>query len=212
MIWYRGLSFLAQGRFADAYSAFDTCYSEVPGELAPRLAMALAAELDKDIDHAASLFQAVSRVDHSYATAVFGLARCFGKKGQRKEAVAALELVPAASSLYGDARKSMARLLISTVPQKPGPDELGQAALTIEALVLSGVEKLVFVRDLLTATLEHVVGSKSAVNLLGDNIDERSARLKLEAAYRDLARLSHDEAERIELVDLANQVRPRSFT
>ena len=30
------------------------------------------------------------------------------------------------------------------------------------------------------------------------------------AAYRDLARLAHDEGERIRLVDLANQVRPRT--
>jgi hypothetical protein len=35
-------------------------------------------------------------------------------------------------------------------------------------------------------------------------------RTRLEAAYRDLARLAHDDGERIRLVDLANQVRPRT--
>jgi hypothetical protein len=41
-------------------------------------------------------------------------------------------------------------------------------------------------------------------------VKERDVRARLEAAYRDLARLAHDEAERIRLVDLANQVRPRT--
>ena len=42
-------------------------------------------------------------------------------------------------------------------------------------------------------------------------LTERSLREGLEQTWRTLARLTDDQAERIRLVDLANQVRPRSL-
>ena len=43
-VWLRGVSALVQGQFRPAAAAFDRCRSEVPGELAPKLAAAAAAE------------------------------------------------------------------------------------------------------------------------------------------------------------------------
>ena len=53
--WYRGYSFLAQGRAAEAYTAFDQVYNELPGELAVKLAVAMAAEAAGDDATAATV-------------------------------------------------------------------------------------------------------------------------------------------------------------
>jgi serine/threonine-protein kinase PknG len=47
--------------------------------------------------------------------------------------------------------------------------------------------------------------------LLGCEPSERSVRFGLERSYRALARLAPDRRRRIELVDMANDVRPRTW-
>lgn len=211
VIWYRGMSFMAQGQCDSAQSAFETCFDEVPGELAPRLAIAIVSDLKKDADDAVHYYQAVSRVDSGYTTAIFAQARLLAAQGKIDEAVAALSLVPQTSSLYFDAQKTLAKVLIDNNGQPSGADQLNRAAQTIEALVLTGAEKVHMAKELFTAALAFVLTGKSgSLKLLNEEVKERDVRARLEAAYRDLARLAHDEAERIRLVDLANQVRPRT--
>ena len=209
VIWYRGMSFMAQGQYTSAQSAFETCFDEVPGELAPRLAIAIVSDLMKDADDAVHFYRTVSRVDNGYATAIFAQARLLASQGKIDEAVAALTLVPQTSSLYFDAQKTLAKVLIENVGANAA-DQLNRAAQTIEALVLTGAEKLHMAKELFTAALAYVVSGKGALKLLDQEVKEKDVRTRLEAAYRDLARLAHDEAERIHLVDLANQVRPRT--
>jgi serine/threonine-protein kinase PknG len=48
--------------------------------------------------------------------------------------------------------------------------------------------------------------------LLGWEMTERSLRFGLESGYRSLARLTSDSKSRIDLVDMANRVRPRTWT
>jgi serine/threonine-protein kinase PknG len=48
--------------------------------------------------------------------------------------------------------------------------------------------------------------------LLGHRLEERDLRFGVERAYRELARWAAGTSERIELVDRANQVRPRTWT
>jgi hypothetical protein len=48
--------------------------------------------------------------------------------------------------------------------------------------------------------------------LLGCELTERALRLGLERNYRARARLAPDPGRRIELADLANDVRPRTFS
>jgi serine/threonine-protein kinase PknG len=151
----------------------------------------------------------VSRVDNGYATAIFAQARLLASQGKIDEAVAALTLVPQTSSLYFDAQKTLAKVLIANIGANAA-DQLNRAAQTIEALVLTGAEKLHMAKELFTAALAYVVSGKGALKLLDQEVKEKDVRTRLEAAYRDLARLAHDEAERIQLVDLANQVRART--
>ena len=50
------------------------------------------------------------------------------------------------------------------------------------------------------------------VRVAGCVLEDRDLRTGLEAAYRELARHAPDEDARIRLVDLANEVRPRTWT
>ena len=153
VIWYRGLALMAQQAPAEAVNAFETCYSEVPGELAAKLAIAIASELSGDTARAIHYYDAVSRTDPNYATAVFGLARCLAAAGKRDEAVAALARIAPTSSLYGEAQKAMARTLIREKPSLPGSSELEKASATVEALMLQGVERFSLVRDIFATAL-----------------------------------------------------------
>ena len=48
--------------------------------------------------------------------------------------------------------------------------------------------------------------------ILGCEPNARALRFGLERSYRALARLTPDEDRRIELVDMANTIRPRTLT
>jgi serine/threonine-protein kinase PknG len=216
VIWYRGVSFLAQKDYKQALDAFETCYREVPGELAVKLAIAVAAECNADTARAIKYYDVVSRTNPEFATAAFGLARCLAAVGKRDEAVAALARIPQTSNLYGQAQKSTAQTLIRTLAgSQPGAPELVKASSTIEALMLEGVEKFNLLRDVFASALSLVVNGRikadPSVTVLGHQLDDTNIRLGLEHAYRNLARLSPDRDQRIELIDRANQVRPRTL-
>lgn len=49
-------------------------------------------------------------------------------------------------------------------------------------------------------------------SIMGCEPNARALRFGLERSYRALARLSPDEDRRIELVDMANAIRPRTLT
>jgi serine/threonine-protein kinase PknG len=215
VLWYRGLSFLAQGHFVDASEAFNNCYQELPGELAPKLGIAISSEKAGNTQRAVALYDAVSRTDPSYATAAFGLARGLAGQGKRDDAVNALARIRQTSSLYGEAQKETARILIAEKPSAPGTSELERAAKAIEALALEGQERLELVKEILGTALNLVtlrqLAPTNSVTLLGQTLESDSLRLGLEKAYRDMARLETNPAEKIRLVDQANQVRPRTL-
>ena len=74
-VWTRGRDALADGRVAEARAAFDEVYAALPGELAPQLALAAAAEFDDDPMAAAEHYARVWRTDHGRFDAACGLAR-----------------------------------------------------------------------------------------------------------------------------------------
>jgi len=215
VIWYRGLALIAQKAPAEAVKAFVTCYSEAPGELAVKLAIAIAAELSGDTARAIKYYECVSRTDPNYATALFGLGRCLAALGKRDEAVAALGRVAQTSNLYGEAQKAIANTLLREKPNRPGSTELARASATIEALMLEGAERFSLAGSIFTTALRLLSAGQlkpaPEVKLLGYSLDDRSLRLGLEHAYRNLAKLTDNEGEKIELVDMANKVRPKTF-
>jgi serine/threonine-protein kinase PknG len=213
VLWYRGVSFLAQRQPAAARQAFDRVCSELPGELAPRLALALAAELDGDLDTAGRLYEGVVATDPGFTSACFGLGRVREAQGDRAGAVEAYGAIAPPSSLHVEAQLAGARALLSPAAGPPSAGQLALASATIERLALDpAVRGELRVRLLETALDQLVSGAlepRDDVRLLGQPLRAVPLRLELERAYRDLARLAKG-AERVRLVDLANRVRPRT--
>jgi serine/threonine-protein kinase PknG len=214
VLWVQGRLLLAQNRALEAMAKFDQVYFDLPGETAPKLALGLAAELAGTLDLAVKMYDLVTRTDPDFVSAAFGLARCKVAQGDRKGAVAALESVPHTSGLYVRSRVAAARLLIHRRPTLPEVPDLTAASAVTEALVLQGMDHLMLSTQILSATLDLVTSKaiqrNEAIRILGHPLDETELRRGLEKSLRAMAHLS-DGDERIELVDRANQVRPRTI-
>ena len=65
-VWLTGVAALAAGDVPGAVSAFNAVYGQVPGELAPKLALARACELADEREMAAGLYAVCSRTDGAY--------------------------------------------------------------------------------------------------------------------------------------------------
>ncbi|WP_158841584.1 serine/threonine-protein kinase [Saccharothrix deserti] len=226
--WYRGVAALVGGRADQARAAFEQVCDVLPGEAAPKLAVAVCAESRGDGDAATAFYEVVWRTDHSYVSAAFGLARVLLARGDREAAVGVLHSVPDTSIHHVAAQVAAVRAQIGTA--QIGTAQAGAAgtgvARTGGALSdvmaagarLSGLELDVARRAGLTAELLRVAleslpgnGSKPAGRLLDCELSESGLRLGLERCYRQLARLADTPEERIALVDRANAVRPRTL-
>lgn len=197
--WYLGLLALADGAPAEAVPRFDAVWDELPGELAPRLALAAAAERAGETTRARELYARVWAVDDSWVGAAFGLARTSGPA----EAVAVLDAVPDSSAHHGAARVAAVRALVSG--EGVAGDALAEAERRVGALRVDAEARTLLTIEVLGAALERLEGRGQ------DAGDEHRVRVELERAYRDLARLTPGRADRSALVDRANQVRPRTL-
>jgi serine/threonine-protein kinase PknG len=228
--WTDGLRGLAVGTPAAAGGAFSAVYDELPGELAPKLALAFAAEAEGDFAAAGRYFRLVWTVDRSYISAAFGLARTCLAAGDRPGAIAALAAVPETSSHHAAAQIAAVRILVSAGVTG---DDLRQADGRLGRLALDEARRQHLTVEILRAALEwassgqaagsqasgrHASGAPPSGAAPGDGLilgcqpNERALRFGLERSYRALARLTPDRDRQIQLVDLANAVRPRTWT
>ena len=207
--WYHGLRGLALAE--DARGAFGAVFDELPGELAPKLALAFAAEAAGDPAAAGHYFRLVWTVDSSCISAAFGLARACLAAGDRPGAIAALAGVPATSSHHAAAQIAAVRILVSS---RVTGDDLRQADGRLGQLVMDDVRRQQLTVEVLRAALDWCTTGQPTGNgpILGCEPNARALRFGLERSYRALARLTPDEDRRIELVDMANAIRPRTLT
>lgn len=214
VLWYRGLSFIAQGKAKEAQAVFDQVYFDLPGELAPKLALGLATEKAHNLQVSIKMYDLVSLTDPSYTSAAFGLARCYSALGNRNAAVNALERVPQSSNMYSRARVEIARTLIDKKRSLPGTQELKQASQTIEALSLEGMEHYRLTKQILETALEliinHSLTPTASISILGQKLEEIQLRKGLEKALRSIAHLTTG-SEKIHLIDEANRIRPLTW-
>ncbi len=216
--WYNGLRDLAAkgpGGAQIAQGAFSAVFDELPGELAPKLALAFAAEAAGDLTTAGRYFRLVWTVDRSYISAAFGMARTCLAAGDRPGAIAALAAVPPASSHYAAAQIAAVRILVSGDHQAGVTgDELRQAGGQLGRLAVDDVRRQQLTVEILRAALDWCTSGQPAGGdpILGCEPNARAVRFGLERSYRALARLTPDAARRVELVDLANAIRPRTLT
>ncbi|MTD56029.1 serine/threonine-protein kinase [Amycolatopsis pithecellobii] len=215
--WHRGLIELAGGRQRVAQVAFEAVYDDLPGELAPKLALAVSAEGVGDHFAASRLYELVWRTDRSYVSAAFGLARVYLAQGARAGAVEVLESVPSSSTHYVAAQ--VAAIKIKTRASGDGSvteGDLLDAGTRLERLSLDAESRTKLTAEVLEAAFEWVRSGPpdhhTSTRVLGYALSERDVRFGLERCYRTLARLAHTSSDRIDLVDRANEIRPRTLT
>jgi len=221
--WYGGLCELAGGQPDRARAAFSAVYDELPGEVAPKLALAFAAEAaggEAGLLAARYYFQLVWTVDRSYVSAGFGTARAYLASGDRVSAIAAVAAVPETSSHHAAAQIAAVRLLVAGGAGLSSAD-LHQADQRLGRLSLDdndprrhqlAVEILRAALDWVsdgTSTAPRASAQSGAERILGYEPNERALRFGLERGYRALATLLPER--RVELVDMANSVRPRTW-
>lgn len=212
--WYRGRLLMIAEKLLESQQQFDQVYFELPGELAVKLGLGIAAEKNNNYPLAIKMYDLVIRTDPAYVSAAFGLARCLLATGKRQEAVTALERVPPTSNLYTPARVEIARTLINQEHSAPGTQELTAAATAIEALSLEGMDRYKLTKQVLESALNLLnsrqVQISNDLKILGQPLKEFNIRKGLEKAFRDMAHLANGD-EKIRLVDEANKVRPRTW-
>ncbi|HEY2203413.1 MAG TPA: tetratricopeptide repeat protein [Pseudonocardia sp.] len=192
--------------------AFDLVYAALPGERAPKLALAATAECaGRDAD-AEPYYALLDRLDPALVDGPFGMARVALRAGDREAAVTALDTVPRSSSHYVAAQLGV---VTATLRGRRGTDvgerALRAAAARIERLDLDDATAHRVRAEVLTAALD-LDGAASEEPLLGHPWRPRELRAGLERSLRGSARLTADTAERIRLVDRANSVRPLTWT
>ncbi len=216
--WYRGVAGIARQDPSVAGEQFTAVYHSLPGELAPKLALGIAAELGNDPVAAAGWYDIVSRTDPAFTGAAFGLARCRLATGDRTRALAAYDRVPDSSSAYVEAQLTRIRCLgvLDGGGGDPTIADLLAAGSILERLEIDSEQRTKLTAELLEAALRVTMSGSAAGNggasLLGCRLEERDLRFGLERSYRALARGPASRGERIALVDQANLVRPRTWT
>ncbi|TDD25422.1 serine/threonine protein kinase [Actinomadura sp. KC06] len=215
--WYRAVGLLAQGRVAEAEPWFDHLYGLLPGEAAPKLALAYCRERTAPHE-AVRLYDMVWRTDQSYINAAFGLARVHLAAGDRAAAVAALDSVPKISIRYLPAQvAAVATAVRGRAPAELTAAELVAAGDRLTALDLDGERRDRLAAEVLEAALDWLLDGPGAAggarggSVLGTPLAEPQLRRLLEATYRELARRTRDRDECRRLVDSANAVRPRTL-
>ena len=214
--WYQGLQFLRNGQAEAAADAFSAVWTELPGQLAPKLATALAAESAEAYGRAAQLYAEVIAVDPSYVSAAFGLARCRVAEGDRRGAVTAYGSVPSSSATFTDAQVATARVLTQYVEDAPPKaDDLAAASTTIEGARIDAAERGALAVEVLERALLGIesgaIKEDEGTRVFENPLTADGLRMSLESAYRNMAKLVATEEERFAYVDKANAVRVPSW-
>jgi len=206
-VWMSGLAALFRGDAAAAQSAFNAVYGQVPGELAPKLALALSCEESGELDVAESLFTTCARTDANYiAPCAFGLSRIRSGRGDLDGAISALDLVPQTSRAFTQARRDRAGKLATSGRGLP---TLSEAMKSIDSLTIDARDRATLLVGVLDVALDEVrtKGSRPDILIAGVPAAEPSLRAGLESVYRELAGYAAVREERVRLVDQANTVR-----
>ncbi len=217
--WWRGLLALRGGNASLAAESFQKVVFEVPGELAPKLAFALASEKAGDHAAAAGNYEIVAATDPQYISATTGLIRSLSALGDRAGASTVAKRIPATSAFHDDVQLALVSSLMEPRSQDDGTSALDASDLYRASEVLSTLTLTPEVSN--TLRVQHLgevlreletqkLKPDSARKVFGVPLTDSDIRLGLEESLRHLARSAPTAAQRIALVDQANSVRPRT--
>ncbi len=212
-LWLEGLAAMSTQDWAGAQSAFNAVYRQVPGELAPKLALAVACEKGGLPEVAEGLYAVCASTDAAYVSpASFGMARVRAARGDAGGAVEALDRVPRTSRGYPESRQLRAEVLLG------GSLDLAVLDQAMRSIESASMDPATHGRYSVRI-LEHALGLLKAggPTPAGGSIGsvaatEDDVRTALERSYRLLARDTEQLKERVELVNRANAVRVWSLT
>nr|WP_245568950.1 serine/threonine-protein kinase [Nocardia concava] len=225
LAWFAGQARLLQRDYPAAAAEFDALYSALPGEAAPKLALAVTAELMADNangtdpaparERAARYYDMVWRTDRTFTSAAFGAARVRRAVDDRAGAVTVLDQVDAASAVHTEAGVTAVETLLDVPEAEQLTEQLVRdAGKRIANLTLDSKYRAAQARmRVLDAALRWLRLGRVPTDhspLLGVALDQQGVRTGLERCYRDLAHETEDMWERIALVEQANAVRPRT--
>ena len=214
--WYRGVAALAAGRCDTAMELFDDLYTRMPGEAAPKLALAFCCEGAGDLAEASRHYESVWRTDRGYVSAAFGLARVRLGMGLRTDAVAALDDVSSLSSYYGAAQlAAMAAAVRGRPPAELTEEDLLAAEKRLgESRIVDAERRGRLAAELLEAGRAWLLAGgtpRPDGTLLDAPLTADGLRRALEGTYRMLARHSEHSDAKHALVTAANKARPRTW-
>lgn len=216
VMWYHAMRDLAFGNPVEAARLFDELYYRMPGEIAPKLALAFARECAGDLSDAARHYGTVWRTDRSYVSAAFGLARAYLAVDDRASATRVLDEVPTTSSHHLAAQMAGVAIAVrGRDSRKLTAEELIGAGERLNDIPLDAVRRDRLAAEVLEEALAWLRNGgrtpRRTTTLLGRPLTERGVRGELERVYRRLARATQVRAERHAFVDKANEVRPRTW-
>ena len=193
----------------------DRVYRYLPGELAPKVALAHAVEQAGDHATAAAWFDIVSSVDPGLTSAVFGLARALSARGDRRGAVAAYERIPHSSGAYQAAQIAEVELLLTDGAAGADLADVRRAAAIVEGLSLDHAQHDRVTVDILEAAHDAITRNGTAMDpaqpVLGHALDRPLPAPGPRSRVPRCCPPRPTSAGRIALVDQANRVRPWSW-
>jgi serine/threonine-protein kinase PknG len=212
LVWFRAVASLLTGDYDSATKYFTDVLDTLPGEQAPKLALAATAELAGGEADEEKFYKTVWCTDNGVISAGFGLARALSASGDREGAVRTLDQVPATSRHFTTARLTSAVALLSGGPTAELTEaQIRDAARRVEALP-DTEPRVLQIRALVLGTAMDWIGeNKASTNhILGFPFTPHGLALGVEASLRGLARVAPTREHRYALVDMANTVRPMS--
>jgi serine/threonine-protein kinase PknG len=211
LVWFRAVAEMLSADYESAAKHFTEVLDTLPGELAPKLALAATAELAGNSDER-KFYNTVWCTDNGVISAGFGLARALSAEGDRDGAVHTLDEVPATSRHFTTARLTSAVTLLSGRSTIEVTERhIRDSARRVEALPDTEPRVLQIRALVLGTAMDWLADHTASTNhVLGFPFTEHGLQLGVEASLRSLARVAPTQAHRYALVDLANSVRPTS--
>jgi serine/threonine-protein kinase PknG len=217
-VWVEGLEALNSQDWKKAQACFNTVYSQVPGELAPQFALAVACEMGGELDLAEQLYHNCSVTGGGYvAGAAFGLARVRAASRttakDNRGVIDALNLVPTTSGGFSQSRQLTASYLTQTASSIA---DLKKAYRAMESTRLAREDKLAMELDIFSRALRLTkipkASRKATVETIGDvPVTTTDLRAKISSILQSQATVEHDHTKRTQLIDQANSMRKWSI-
>jgi serine/threonine-protein kinase PknG len=188
---------------------FERCYFEMPGELAPRLAMGMAAEMTGNIELALPYYDRVGQVDPAFVSAHAGAARCHAKAGRLQDAIAMMQRVPTAHAMRLQSQLTIGELVL-TFPDQINSVIMKEGETAVQAALNHGGSAFQIAGRLCALAVRNAqkISWPKRVSFLGFEFSEQSLRLGAEQQFRLAAKQSQSEVDRVYWVSQANGVRP----